>query len=138
MILAVIDTNVLVSAFRTRNPDSPVVRIYYAILRGEIVVLHAPEIIAEYEEVLHRDKFSFNHSLIDEIIGFIKAHGQNISPAEPDAEQFPDPDDRIFYCTALAAQTEGAVLVTGNKRHFPASDFVLSPSEFAALFAPPM
>ena len=60
MIRAVIDTNVLVSALRTLNPDSPTIRIYYAILRGEILVLHSPEIIAEYEDVLHRDRFSFD------------------------------------------------------------------------------
>ena len=29
MIRAVIDTNVLVSAFSTHNPDSPTIRIYY-------------------------------------------------------------------------------------------------------------
>ena len=56
MIRAVIDTNVLVSAFSTHNPDSPTIRIYYAILRGDVIVLHSPGIIAEYEDVLHRKK----------------------------------------------------------------------------------
>ena len=81
MIRAVIDTNVLVSALRTYNPDSPTIRIYYAILRGEVIVLHSPEIIAEYEDVLHRDKFSFDCRRVDEIIDFIRTRGQNISPA---------------------------------------------------------
>ena len=30
------------------------------------------------------------------------------------------------------------VLVTGNKRHFPDADFILTPSEFIALHAPLM
>ena len=136
MIRAVIDTNVLVSALRTRNPDSPVIRIYYAILRGDILVLHSPEIIAEYEDVLHRDKFSFDHNRVNEIIGFIKIRGEAISPVEPGDASFPDPDDKVFYCVALAAQDGGAALVTGNRRHFPNADFVLTPSEFVALHAP--
>ena len=133
MIRAVIDTNVLVSALRTRNPDSPTIRIYYAILRGEVLVLHSPEIIAEYEDVLHRDKFAFDSDCIDEIIDFIKMRGQSISPVEADSDSFPDPDDCVFYCTALAAQDEDAMLVTGNVRHFPDADFVLTPSEFVEI-----
>ena len=133
MIRAVIDTNVLVSTFRTRNPDSPAIRIYYAILRGEVLVLHSPEIIAEYEDVLHRDKFSFNRNLVDEIVGFIKTHGQSISPAEPDTENFPDPDDKVFYCVALAAQDDDTMLVTGNAKHFPAAPFIVTPTVFAAM-----
>lgn len=133
MIRAVIDTNVLVSALRTRNPDSPTIRIYYAILSGEILVLHSPEIIAEYEDVLHRDKFAFDSDCVDEIIDFIKTRGQSISLLEIDSASFPDPDDRVFYCTALAAQDEDAMLVTGNARHFPDADFVLTPSEFVEI-----
>ena len=136
MIRAVIDTNVLVSALRTRSPDSPTIRIYYAILRGDILVLHSPEIIAEYEDVLHRDKFSFDRNHVDAIIGFIKTRGQDIVPVEPGAASFPDPEDKVFYCVALAAQDGGAALVTGNKRHFPDMDFVLTPFEFVALHAP--
>ena len=132
MIRAVIDTNVLVSAFRTHNPDSPTVCVFYAMLRGEFLALHSPGILAEYEDVLHRDKFSFDRDRVDEIIDFIRTHGENISPVES-AEFFPDPDDKIFYCTALAARDDEAFLVTGNVRHFPASDFILTPSEFAAL-----
>ena len=135
MIRAVIDTNVLVSAFSTHNPDSPTIRIYYAILRGDVIVLHSPGIIAEYEDVLHRDKFSFTRNHVDEIIDFIKARGQCVSPIEPNAETFPNPDDKIFYCIALAAQDVGAALVTGNKRHFPNANFILTPSEFVALHA---
>ena len=131
MIRAVIDTNVLVSALGTHNPDSPTIRIYYAILHGEVIVLHSPEIIAEYEDVLHRDKFSFDCRRVDEIIDFIRTRGQNISPAESDSEDFPDPDDKVFYCVALAAQNDSAALVTGNVRYFPFAPFVVTPAEFA-------
>ena len=130
MIPAVIDTNVLVSALMTRNPNSPTVRIHYAILNKKILVLHSPEIIAEYEDVLFRDKFSFDRGKVDEIIDFIRIYGREVTPAEPDAEKFPDLDDKVFYCVALAAQDDDAVLVTGNAKHFPPAAFVISPAEF--------
>ena len=130
MIPAVIDTNVLVSALMTRNPNSPTVRIHYAILNKKILVLHSPEIIAEYEDVLFRDKFSFDRGKVDEIIDFIRIYGREVTPAEPDAEEFPDLDDKVFYCVALAAQDDDAVLVTGNAKHFPPAPFVVSPAEF--------
>ena len=130
MIPAVIDTNVLVSALMTRNLNSPTVRIHYAILNKKILVLHSPEIIAEYEDVLFRDKFSFDRGKVDEIIDFIRIYGREVTPAEPDTEDFPDLDDKVFYCVALAAQDDDAVLVTGNAKHFPPAAFVISPAEF--------
>ena len=45
----------------------------------------------------------------------------------------PDPDDRVFYCAALAARSAGCLLVTGNARHFPAAPFVVSPAKLAGL-----
>jgi len=35
-------------------------------------------------------------------------------------------------------RSNDAVLVTGNKRHFPDADSILTPSEFIALYAPLM
>ena len=132
-IKAVIDTNVLVSAFWNRDRASPTVRVYRALMEQRFVPLFSDEIIAEYNDVLHRKKFKFSYKKVDELIDFIKNYGERISPAEPDTENFPDPDDRVFYCVALAAQDENAVLVTGNVKHFPAAPFIVSPAEFAAL-----
>jgi len=38
-----------------------------------------------------------------------------------------DEDDRIFYDTAKSAN---AVLVTGNKKHYPDESFIMTPAEF--------
>lgn len=130
MIPAVIDTNILVSALMTRNPKSPTVRIHYAILDKKILVLHSPEIIAEYEDVLFRNKFSFDRGKVEEIIDFIRIYGREVIPAKPDTEAFPDQDDKVFYCVALAAQDDNAVLVTGNAKHFPPVPFAVTPVEF--------
>ncbi|MCL2662882.1 MAG: hypothetical protein FWE83_06060 [Oscillospiraceae bacterium] len=37
--------------------------------------------------------------------------------------------DRIFYDTAIAS---GAVLITGNTKHFPDEPIIMTPSEFLA------
>lgn len=36
----------------------------------------------------------------------------------------------VIDTNVLALFDDGAVLVTDNKRHFPAADFILTPSEF--------
>ena len=127
---AVIDTNVLVSAFWSGDKASPPVRIYRALIEQRFVPLFNDEIIAEYNDVLHRRKFKFPYWKVDELIDFIMNCGERIPPSEPDTEDFPDSDDRIFYCVALAAQDDDAVLVTGNAKHFPPAPFVVSPAEF--------
>ena len=133
----VIDTNVLVSALWSSDKTSPIVRIYDALLDGGIIPLYCDGIIAEYEDVLHRDRFGFDAGDVACVMRHIKDCGVEIVPVEPSGDiVFPDDDDKVFYCAALAAQSEGAVLVTGNKRHFPAADFVLTPSEFVSLHSP--
>ena len=132
---AVIDTNVFVSAFWRDNEDSPPYRIYRAMMDQRFIPLYDDEIIAEYNDVLHRGKFRFPSWKVDDIIEFIRKFGDRIVPAEPGTETFPDPGDMVFYCAALAAQDYAAVLVTGNARHYPPAPFIVTPSEFAALLA---
>ena len=57
MIYAVIDTNVIVSAYITKNPTAATSRVWVAVLQGKIVPVYSDEIIDEYTEVLHRKKF---------------------------------------------------------------------------------
>ena len=59
-VKAGIDTNVLFSAYCTRNSDSPPARVYRALLSGTVTALVNDEIISEYRDVLHRPKFGFN------------------------------------------------------------------------------
>ena len=37
---------------------------------------------------------------------------------------------KVFFCTALAASADNPLLVTGNAKHYPPADFVVSPAEF--------
>lgn len=129
---AVIDTSVLVSAFMAKRSDSPTVRILHAIVEGRFTPLYAGGIIAEYREVLARPHFRFNQKAVAEIVDCIVSTGLPIVPAESDGA-FPDPEDKIFYCVAQSESDDGAKLVTGNLRHYPAAAFVVSPAEFCAL-----
>jgi putative PIN family toxin of toxin-antitoxin system len=132
----VIDTNIIVSALLTKNPLAPTAQIIDAVMDGKLRPFHSTEIIDEYRKVLSRSHFHFNSGTVESVIAQFVAVGRSVIPAEPKGEKFPDPDDKVFYCTVLAALGDGAVLVTGNKRHFPDADFVLTPSEFVARYAP--
>ena len=61
---AVIDTNVFISALLTRRTDSATVKVLEAVIIGKITPLYNNDIIAEYNEVLHRSKFSFSEDKI--------------------------------------------------------------------------
>ena len=132
MISVVVDTNVIVSALLAKREDSPTVKILRAIMGGLLRPLHSPEILDEYREVLSRAEFHFNQSAVDCVIQRFREIGLDLSPAESDGT-FPDPDDKVFYCVALAAQDEKAKLVTGNIRHYPQADFVVTPAELCRI-----
>ena len=51
---AVIDTNVLVSALLSKKSDSATVQVMEAVFEGKLIPLYHRDIIAEYNEVLHR------------------------------------------------------------------------------------
>ena len=130
---AVVDTNVLVSALLSRRSDSPTVRILHALLDGRFTPLYAPGVIAEYRDVLSRPHFRFDSEAVAVLIDRIVSIGEIVEPADSE-EVFPDdPDDKVFYCVALAKSDEDAKLVTGNARHYPQSSFVVTPAEFCDL-----
>lgn len=131
-VYAVIDTNVIVSALLSKNADAPTVKFLNEIAGGRIVPLYHDEILAEYNEVLNRDKFPIAKTTVTEIIGIIRHFGIQATPIQTD-ETFPDLDDRIFYEVAMAKRDDGAYLITGNKRHYPEKQYVVSPAEIMQL-----
>ena len=126
MIYAVIDTNVFVAAFLSRHSDSATVQVVNTLLKKGICPLYNQEIIDEYQDVLHREKFHFPSEAIDSIINSIQEFGIN-SERISSSEIFPDPKDVVFYEVALSK--ENAYLVTGNKKHFPQTPIVVTPAE---------
>jgi putative PIN family toxin of toxin-antitoxin system len=128
-IKAVIDTNVLVSSFISKNPNSPTVRIIKAIAEGIFTPVYSDDILSEYEEVLGRGHFKLDPSAISILIQRIKEIGEAVSPIDSE-EDFSDPDDKVFFCTALAGD---AKLVTGNIKHYPPAELVVTPAQFCEI-----
>lgn len=128
-IKAVIDTNVLVSSFISKNPNSPTVRIIKAIAEGIFTPVYSDDILSEYEEVLGRGHFKLDPSAISILIQRIKEIGEAVSPIDSE-EDFPDADDKVFFCTALAGD---AKLVTGNIKHYPPAELVVTPAQFCEI-----
>ena len=128
----VIDTNVLVSGLLGRNPSSPTVGILNHLLTSREVItpLYCEEIFQEYENVLHREKFNFDQDEIEEVLKRIKDIGIS-SPRILSKSFFPDPNDVVFYEVALSK--DDSFLVTGNIKHFPEVDFVVTPAEMMSI-----
>jgi putative PIN family toxin of toxin-antitoxin system len=118
MIRAVIDTNVLVSALLSPNGNEALLLL--AIRRGLIAPCITREIVDEYIDVLSRPKFSFPATEVEELIALLRNGGQLVQPGEPTVFS-PDPKDTMFLQCAIASLAD--FLVTGNKRHFPASPY---------------
>ncbi|MDR2108314.1 MAG: putative toxin-antitoxin system toxin component, PIN family [Coriobacteriales bacterium] len=123
----VLDTNVVVSALL--KPGSNCDLIFQLIFNSEYELVICPEIAKEYEEVLSRPKFDAianrTKAAFLEYLRFSKT--RSVAPL-PTAETFNrDQSDKVFYDLAVAA---GAILITGNSRHFPKSEIVLTPTQF--------
>ncbi len=128
---AVIDTNVLVSSLMSANKDSPVVQIQNMLYEMRFTPLYNDEILAEYDEVLHREKFGFSKIVVDTLILVIKLIGIPIDAAHlRSSDEVGDPDDVPFYEVVMSERAKGAYLVTGNLRHYPKRPFIVTPKEF--------
>lgn len=127
-VFAVIDTNVIVSALITKNPQSPPYVVLREALDGRIIPLYHTDIIEEYIEVLSRNKFHLAPKTIQTVINSIVANGIKVNP-KPTGEIFIDMDDLIFYEVAMEKRDDDAYIVTGNQKHYPVRDFIVTPSE---------
>lgn len=123
---AVFDTNVLVSAMITHNSDSATVKVLEQVVKGLIVPLFNDEILLEYQEVLHRDKFNLREDDILNMLDLIIDNGCWAGRRTTDFP-YPDADDIVFFEVSMSK--EGTFLVTGNTKHFPKVPTVVTPAE---------
>ena len=124
MLKTVIDTNVIISAALSEkgNPS----KILNLVLNKSIHLFYSEQIMNEYIEVLSRPRFNFNLEKQKYFIDGIKKVGILIFPSASNI-LLPDENDRIFYDLAKESQ---AILITGNIKHFPNEDFILTPTQF--------
>lgn len=109
----VVDTNVLVSAFRKR-PSVPG-RVLDLLLTRALVVLYDNRIVEEYADVLSRPRFAFDPHDIALFLDFVE-HGREYIAAEPLNLVLPDSTDLPFLEVAAAGDADA--LITGNARDF--------------------
>ena len=124
----VIDTNVFISALLSKRVDAATVRVLEAMFDGKIVPLYHNDILAEYDEVLHRSKFYFKEETIQLVINAVKQYGVEVFP-QATGEILIDMDDLVFYEVAMEKRNDNAYLVTGNQKHYPIRDFIVTPAE---------
>jgi len=122
----VLDTNILVSAFL--SPKGHAAQIVSLAWQGKLQACYNQTILDEYEEVLSRSKFKFKipREDIQEITETIKEDGLFVD-VQPSSFPMLDETDRVFYDVGRAA---GALLITGNKKHYPDEPFIVTPSDF--------
>lgn len=131
MIYAVIDTNVLVSALITHNPEAATAKVVRHLLERDFIPMYDEDIIAEYADVLHRAKFPILPETADALISYVIENGVEASRINFE-EPMPDEDDRVFLEVALSK--EDSFLVTGNQKHYPASACIITPAQFLEYF----
>jgi uncharacterized protein len=130
---AVIDTNIVVAGLLTAEAGSPTARILDGMRQGAFPFLLSTALLAEYREVLLREKIRKVHGLsereIDLLLTEIATHA---IVREPDtATGAPDAKDNHLW--ALALSEPGSALITGDlalAREPPPGSKVLSPRQF--------
>ena len=127
----VIDTNVLVSALLSSHDDSATVIIVSLVLKGCVPLIITSRILAEYEEVLRRRKFRFPEENVSELLDALKRKAIEIDPVPSNIELL-DEDDRPFFDAMLSV--EESILITGNIKHFPRHERIMTGRAFLSLF----
>ncbi|WP_253697028.1 putative toxin-antitoxin system toxin component, PIN family [Treponema denticola] len=135
-LYAVIDTNVLVSAFLKENSIPRfVINYMYA---GKIIPIYNEEIISEYFAVLSRPKFCFPKEAVNIAVNAIQKIGLKIDGINV-LDPMPDPKDIVFYAVTLSARKNlETYLITGNIKHFPMETFVVTPRQILDLLEKPI
>ncbi len=129
---AVIDTNVLLSALLSKTAASATVKVLDAVFDGTIIPLYHQNILFEYNEVFHREKFHLQEELIQTVLESICQYGIEVFP-QPTGAVLIDMDDLVFYEVAMEKRDDDAYLVTGNQKHYPFRDFIVTPAEMMAI-----
>jgi putative PIN family toxin of toxin-antitoxin system len=128
---AVMDTNVIVAALRSRNGAS--FEIFRRLRIGQWTIVVSNHLLFEYEEVLKRESAVLKLSLedIDELLNAICARAQEQLLSPTWHPILSDSDDEPLV--QLAVESESLRIVTHNTRHLqPALRFsveVLNPRE---------
>ena len=129
MICAVIDTNVLVS-YLISDRDSPPNKVFKAIKKGMIKPLYNAFLLTEYRRVLSEDRFGIDEHIVFNIVDFIETYGEGVELIDF-GSSLPDRKDSPIFDIVQSTREYDSFLVTGNTKHFPKEDYVVTPRQMA-------
>lgn len=116
MIRVVLDTNVIVSAvLKPAGAEAAVVEL---VGRRLLQIVVTSEILNEYRGVLSRPTLHLDPARVASMLDLIAQEAITVSPGKRLAVSHDESDNRFLEC---AEDGSADYLVTGNKRHFPAS-----------------
>ena len=123
-----LDTNVVVSGLMTRGGACAI--ILDLLVDGRLTAALDGRIADEYGRVCAEPRLVLDPDAVREFLHLLDGFAEKVTAAPLKAD-VPDPDDLPFLEVAAEAD---AVLVTGNKKHFPKRVTgpvrVMSPREF--------
>ena len=105
----VLDSNVLVSALLGQGGP----RRLLLILSREHTIVSSVQMLAELEDVLHRDKFQLTDGQIADYLSLIISGSTVLDVANYSKVIKADPDDDVVLASALEGEAD--YLVTGDK-----------------------
>ena len=131
----VLDTNVLVSGMMTKGGTCAI--ILDLLSDDRLIAALDGRMMNEYRRVCAEPRLHLDAEAVRDFLHFLNDCAENVTAMPLDAD-LPDPDDLPFLEVAAEAH---AVLVTGNKKHFPHKAVgavqVVSPREFLDMLRVP-
>jgi putative PIN family toxin of toxin-antitoxin system len=134
----ILDTNVIVSALISSSIPSKI--LYELVLTRKVEICLSEEVLAEYVEVLNRDKFSkfVNFKTKAQVVLNRLREIATFYQTDRKIEVLTDTSDNKFL--ELAAVSSADYLTTGNTLDFTTTEFeytkILTPREYWDNYAP--
>ena len=127
--LLVIDTNILVNAFKSANPKSKARQLLRQIINGKYKMCISTDIIEEYEDVLHRPVLGLNPVDVDLFLSWVRLNSFWIEPkpSTPPSVEMGDEDDRAFFDVAVCLDVP---LITRNFSDYPVHELIFPIEDF--------
>jgi len=116
--MIVVDANVMLSAFRSKNGASHI--LVRKMISGGVAFAVSPAVALEYEDLLKRpgifgEKAWLSHRDIDAVLDAVFARARLVSPWFRFRPFLNDPKDDIYIECALAANAD---TIVSSDRHF--------------------
>jgi putative PIN family toxin of toxin-antitoxin system len=109
-VIAVYDTNVLISAFIGRGAPHKALK---AVFAGKVRLVISLDMLAEFEDVISRPKFNYTEKHVRRILTVVFKVAKIVEPDFTVEVVKEDPDDNKVIEAAIAGKAE--YIVTGDR-----------------------